>query len=45
MSNGKRIQENPRRQKRNDRPKKRTGLKVFGIIKNQKTSLIRKKYN
>ena len=32
MSNGKRIQENARRQTRNDRPKKRTGLKVFGII-------------
>ena len=32
MSNGKRIQENPKRQTRNDRPKKRTGLKVFGII-------------
>ena len=32
MSKGKRMQENVRRQVRNDRPKKRTGLKVFGII-------------
>ena len=32
MSKGKRMQENARRQVKNDRPKKRTGLKVFGII-------------
>ena len=32
MSKGRRMQESPRRQVRNDRPKKRTGLKVFGII-------------
>ncbi len=32
MNNSKRMQENPRRQVKNGRPKKRTGLKVFGII-------------
>ena len=32
MGRGKRMQENERRQVKNDRPKKRTGLKVFGII-------------
>ena len=32
MGKGKRMQESSRKQIRNDRPKKRTGLKVFGII-------------